>query len=240
MRNMSMIYRILSFLKISGNMVDTFAVYSVKWDYVVIALYAEKAGMKNMEKAAFIKLPEEKRKKIVDKAKDIYIEYDYESITIRFLTEKLGMNMTTFYRYFEEKDDLLVYAYRDLEMRTQYEDYSIIYRFINEYSDERDNAFFKACRNIHNREARNKLLKVEQEMLYPIIRQKLKKEKYNGRLLEEVDEDLIAYLYSSVAFNLYDYFDQFHITDIELQNQMKDYVFFSFFSHGICKPLKTE
>ena len=137
-----------------------------------------------MEKEAFLRLPEAKRELLLKKGKEAYVRYPFEDITIRFLTGELGIDLTTFYRYFESRDDLLIYAYRDLIGRTRYEDYALVYRFVNVYDDALDNDFFAACMRIGNahREIRDRLLQVEQDILYPIISRKLRAEKYAGRV----------------------------------------------------------
>ena len=120
-----------------------------------------------MEKEAFLRLPEAKRELLLKKGKEAYVRYPFEDITIRFLTGELGIDLTTFYRYFESRDDLLIYAYRDLIGRTRYEDYALVYRFVNVYDDALDNDFFAACMRIGNahREIRDRLLQVEQDIL---------------------------------------------------------------------------
>lgn len=50
---------------------------------------------------------------------------------------------------------------------------------------------------------------------------------------EEVDEDLVAYLFASISFNLFDYFDECRIRDFELQKRMKEYLYFTFFQNAI-------
>ena len=169
-----------------------------------------------MEKEAFLRLPEAKRELLLKKGKEAYVRYPFEDITIRFLTGELGIDLTTFYRYFESRDDLLIYAYRDLIGRTRYEDYALVYRFVNAH-----------------REIRDRLLQVEQDILYPIISRKLRAEKYAGRVRRDVDEDLAAYLFASISFNLFNYFDQCGITDPVLQANMKEYVYYRFFQNGI-------
>lgn len=188
-----------------------------------------------MEKEAFLRLPEAKRELLLKKGKETYVRYPFEDITIRFLTGELGIDLTTFYRYFESRDDLLIYAYRDLIGRTRYEDYALVYRFVNVYDDALDNDFFAACMRIGNahREIRDRLLQVEQDILYPIISRKLRAEKYAGRVRRDVDEDLAAYLFASISFNLFNYFDQCGLTDPVLQANMKEYVYYRFFQNGI-------
>lgn len=195
-----------------------------------------------MEKDAFLRLPEVKRQALLRKGKEVYIRYPFEEVTIRFLTGQLGIDLTTFYRYFDSRDDLLIYAYRELMGRTRHEDYALVYRFVNVYDDPLDNDFFAACVRISasNREIRGRLLKVEQDILYPLICRKLRAEKYAGRVRREVDEDLAAYLFASISFNLFNYFDECGITDPEMQKQMKEYVYFHFFQNAISAPEKGE
>ena len=195
----------------------------------------DRNGERYMEKAAFLRLPGKKRKTILEKGREIYIRYDYDEITIRFLTEKMGMDMATFYRYFENKDDLVVCAYRDLISRTKYEEYPPICRFINEYEDRTDQEFFAVCRRMTNKTIRDRLMEAERDVIYPIIRQQLRAEKYKGTIRDEVDVDLIAYLYSSIGTELFDFFEKHQITDQDLQEKMKQYVYFSFFMHGIAE-----
>ena len=171
-----------------------------------------------MEKAAFLRLSEKKRNMILEKGKDVYIRYDYDEITIRFLTEKIGMDMATFYRYFENKDDLLIYAYRDLISRTRYVECPPVCRFINEYEDETDQRFMDACRRMTGKVIRDRLMDAERDVVYPIIRQQLRAERYKGTIRDDVDVDLIAYLYSSIGPPLFDFFEKHQITDRQLQD----------------------
>ncbi len=193
-----------------------------------------------MEKAAFLRLSEKKRNMILEKGKDVYIRYDYDEITIRFLTEKIGMDMATFYRYFENKDDLLIYAYRDLISRTRYVECPPVCRFINEYEDETDQRFMDACRRMTGKVIRDRLMDAERDVVYPIIRQQLRAERYKGTIRDDVDVDLIAYLYSSIGPPLFDFFEKHQITDRQLQDKMKEYVFYTFFPHGIARGTARE
>ena len=59
-------------------------------------------------KSAFERLSLERKKKLIDTAMDLYFEMPFEEITIRILVDRLGINMNTFYRYFETKDDLFL------------------------------------------------------------------------------------------------------------------------------------
>ena len=46
---------------------------------------------------------------------DLFIEKDYEDVNIRMLTSKAGISIGSFYKYFDNKDDLYLYLMSEIE-----------------------------------------------------------------------------------------------------------------------------
>ena len=61
-----------------------------------------------MVKDAFKRLPIERRTAVMDSAMALYLEKPNDEITIRVLAAHLGINMATFYRWFDDKYDLCI------------------------------------------------------------------------------------------------------------------------------------
>ena len=60
-----------------------------------------------MPKETFVKLPEEKKDKIIKEAKKEFARVPFEQTSIKNIVEDADIARGSFYQYFESKEDLL-------------------------------------------------------------------------------------------------------------------------------------
>ena len=60
-----------------------------------------------MPKETFLKLPEEKKQKIIKSAKEEFSRASIEEASIKNIVEKAEIARGSFYQYFDSKEDLL-------------------------------------------------------------------------------------------------------------------------------------
>ena len=64
-------------------------------------------GGEKMPKETFVKLPEEKKDKIIKAAKKEFARVPFEQTSIKNIGEDADIARGSFYQYFESKEDLL-------------------------------------------------------------------------------------------------------------------------------------
>ena len=64
-------------------------------------------GGENMPKETFVKLPEEKKDKIIKAAKKEFERVPFEQTSIKNIANDAEIARGSFYQYFESKEDLL-------------------------------------------------------------------------------------------------------------------------------------
>lgn len=194
-------------------------------------------------KPAFERLSPERKKQLIDTAMDLYFEMPFEEITIRILVDRLGINMNTFYRYFETKDDLFLYIFKGImEKAMQKLDTAKIldgFQYMpGEVLDNREERFPEKLpdRVLHRVyfELQGEMQKMYKEAL--LFKQKA------GLIRKDADLDLLAYMYVTTEYNLFLYWKEKRPGQavVDAQGnvdpqwyQMKKYFFFDFFRYGI-------
>ena len=66
-----------------------------------------------MPKETFLKLPEEKKEKIIKAAKKEFARVPIENVSIKNIVEDADIARGSFYQYFESKEDLLIYILKE-------------------------------------------------------------------------------------------------------------------------------
>ena len=66
-----------------------------------------------MPKETFLKLPEEKKHKIIKAAKKEFARVPFEQTSIKNIVEEADIARGSFYQYFESKEDLLIYILKE-------------------------------------------------------------------------------------------------------------------------------
>lgn len=199
-------------------------------------------------KPAFYRLPEEKQKNLLNIATKLYIERPYEEVTARLLCKCMEINPATFYRYFESKEGLLfhlvemihskslAYHMEELE-RLGVDENSYFPAFSQEkpdYLTEQEEQFMLAC-NRFPQEVVHDIMFHLANSNQTYYREILKREQAAGKLREDVDIDLIAYMYATTGYNLMVYCTERGL-DQEAYVNRKIYFYYDFFYHGILTP----
>ena len=66
-----------------------------------------------MPKETFLKLPKEKKQKIIKSAKKEFARAPIENVSIKNIVEEADIARGSFYQYFESKEDLLIYILKE-------------------------------------------------------------------------------------------------------------------------------
>ncbi|MEC0203471.1 TetR/AcrR family transcriptional regulator [Paenibacillus lautus] len=206
-----------------------------------------------MPKSTFFRLDEARREEISNSAMHLFVDHLYEDITMKMVLDRLSMHPGTFYRYFEDKDDLYCLLIRNVtQKRAAYFNNSnedSLYRFfltglfgnvngivtepLNELEIKLTETFLYVPENI--------LLKVYLNVLkgesFPLIKDILRRMRVDGYLRPDIDDDLISFMFESMQFNLVMFFREFDIKDSKLQHKISKY-FADFMSHGLLEDHK--
>lgn len=70
-----------------------------------------------MPKNTFFRLDEARREEISNSAMHLFVDNPYEDITMKMILDSLSMHPGTFYRYFEDKDDLYCLLIRNVTQK---------------------------------------------------------------------------------------------------------------------------
>lgn len=206
-----------------------------------------------MPKNTFFRLDEARREEISNSAMHLFVDHLYEDITMKMVLDSLSMHPGTFYRYFEDKDDLYCLLIRNVvQKRAAYFNNSnedslfqffltglfgnvngIVTEPLNELEIKLTETFLYIPENI--------LLKVYLNVLkgesFPLIKGILRRMRVDGYLRPDIDDDLISFMFESMQFNLVMFFREFDIKDSKLQHKISKY-FADFMSHGLLEDHK--
>lgn len=206
-----------------------------------------------MPKNTFFRLDEARREEISDRAMQLFVDHLYEDISMKMVLDSLSMHPGTFYRYFEDKDDLYCLLIRNVtRKRAAYfnnstED-SLFQSFLtgmfgnvngtvaeplNELEIKLTETFLHIPEDI--------LLKVYLTVLkgesFPLIKDILRRLRVDGYLRPDIDDDLISFMFESMQFNLVMFYREFGIKDSALQHKLSQY-FADFMGHGLLEDHK--
>ena len=206
-----------------------------------------------MPKNTFFHLDEARREEIYNSAMHLFVDNLYEDITMKMVLDSLSMHPGTFYRYFEDKDDLYCLLIRNVtQKRAAYFNNSnedslfqffltgffgngngIVTEPLNELEIKLTETFLHIPEYI--------LLKIYLNVLkgesFPLIKDILRRMRVDGYLRPDIDDDLISFMFESMQFNLVMFFREFDIKDSKLQHKISKY-FTDFMGHGLLEDHK--
>lgn len=206
-----------------------------------------------MPKSTFFRLDEARREEISNSSMHLFVDNLYEDITMKMVLDSLSMHPGTFYRYFEDKDDLYCLLIRNVtQKRAAYFNNSnedsllqffltglfgsvngIVTEPLNELEIKLTETLLYIPENI--------LLKIYLNVLkgesFPLIKDILRRMRVDGYLRPDIDDDLISFMFESMQFNLVMFFREFDIKDSKLQHKISKY-FADFMSHGLLEDHK--
>ncbi|WP_405117544.1 TetR/AcrR family transcriptional regulator [Paenibacillus sp. FSL H8-0317] len=206
-----------------------------------------------MPKNTFFRLDEARREEISNSAMHLFVDNLYEDITMKMVLDSLSMHPGTFYRYFEDKDDLYCHLIRNVtQKRVAYfnnsnEDslYSYfltgLFGNVNGMVTEPLNELEIKLTKTFSYIPEDILLKVYVNVLkgesFPMIKDILRRMRVDGYLRPDVDDDLISFMFESMQLNLILFFREFDIKDSNLQHKISKY-FAEFMGHGLLEDHK--
>ncbi|WP_339309490.1 TetR/AcrR family transcriptional regulator [Paenibacillus sp. FSL R7-0313] len=206
-----------------------------------------------MPKNSFFRLDEARREEISNSAMHLFVNNLYEDITMKMVLDSLSMHPGTFYRYFEDKDDLYCQLIRNVtQKRAAYfsnsnEDslYSYfltgLFGNVNGMVTEPLNELEIKLTKTFSYIPEDILLKVYVNVLkgesFPMIKDILRRMRVDGYLRPDVDDDLISFMFESMQLNLILFFREFDIKDSKLQHKISKY-FAEFMGHGLLEDHK--
>lgn len=206
-----------------------------------------------MPKNTFFRLDEARREEISNSAMHLFVDNLYEDITMKMVLDSLSMHPGTFYRYFEDKDDLYCLLIRNVTQKRA--------AYFNNSNEDSLFQFFLAglFGNVNGivTEPLNELeIKLTETLLYipenillkiylnvlkgesfPLIKDILRRMRVDGYLRPDIDDDLISFMFESMQFNLVLFFREFDIKDSKLQHKISKY-FADFMGHGLLEDHK--
>lgn len=206
-----------------------------------------------MPKNTFFRLDKARQEEISNSAMHLFVDNLYEDITMKMVLDCLSMHPGTFYRYFEDKDDLYCHLIRNVTgKRAAYFNNSnedSLFQFflsglfgnvngiVTEPLNELEIKLTETFLNIPE----NTLLKLYLNVLkgesFPLIKDILRRMRVDGYLRPDIDDDLISFMFESMQFNLIMFFREFDIKDSKLQHKISKY-FTDFLGHGLLEDHK--
>ncbi|MCQ1530653.1 TetR/AcrR family transcriptional regulator [Lutispora saccharofermentans] len=196
-----------------------------------------------MPKKTFFNLPPDKRQRIIDAAYDIFVEEEYEKVSIRAITKKAGISLGSFYKYFDDKDELYLYLLTSIEKKIYdkekefkgifllRKDYIPIEKICSKREIEFDKTWYKAPVEV----MRKFYFGEYSKELNSIIRDELIELKNSGKLKDSLDIDFIFYLFVTLMFNILMYFREHNIEDHDEKLKIKNEFYTTLFLTGILK-----
>jgi AcrR family transcriptional regulator len=206
-----------------------------------------------MPKNSFFRLHEARREEISNSAMHLFVDSPYEDITMKMVLDCLSMHPGTFYRYFEDKDDLYCLLIRNVaQKRAAYfnnSDEDSLFRFFLTGLFESDTGI--VTEPLSELEIKltetllyipeNILLKVYLNVLkgesFPIIKDILRRMRVDGYLRPDIDDDLVSFMFESMQFNTIMFYREFDIKNSKLQHKISKY-FVDFMGHGLLEDHK--
>ncbi|WFR65610.1 TetR/AcrR family transcriptional regulator [Paenibacillus amylolyticus] len=207
-----------------------------------------------MPKNTFFRLNEARREEISTSAMHLFVEHLYEDITMKMVLDRLSMHPGTFYRYFEDKDDLYCLLIREVTQKRA--------RYFKEINEDSLFKFFLTglfgnVNGMGTEEPLNELeIKLTKTLLYipedillkiylnvlkgessPLIKDMLRRMRVDGYLRPDIDDDLISFMFEFMQFNLVMFYREFDIKDSDLQQKISKY-FTGFMGHGLLEDHK--
>ncbi|WP_313343362.1 TetR/AcrR family transcriptional regulator [Lacrimispora sp.] len=206
-----------------------------------------------MPKNTFFRLNESRREEITNSAMQLFVDNLYEDITMKMVLDRLSMHPGTFYRYFEDKDDLYCLLISNVtKKRAAYFNNSnkdsLFQFFLTGLLGNVDGTMTEPLNKLEIKLVEtflhipeHILLKVYLNVLkgesFPLIKDILRRMRIDGYLRPNIDDDLISFMFESMQFNLVMFFREFDIKEPELQNKIGKY-FADFMGHGLLEDFK--
>lgn len=196
-----------------------------------------------MPKKTFFQLPEEKRQRIINATYDEFIENEYDKVSIRGIAKRAEISVGSFYQYFDDKDELYIYLISAIErkiyivQKRETEDSMFTENVISidDICTEKEVKFDRTWYNVPMDIMRKFYFGEYFDMMGEDYRLELEELKEKGKLKEDIDIDLVVYMYVTSMFNILMYFNKYNIVDDAEKMEIKKKFFRDVIPYGIMK-----
>ena len=194
-----------------------------------------------MPKNTFTNLPDEKKQYIIDTCYDLFINIPYEKITIRDIVKETGISIGSFYKYFEDKEDLYLYLMLNIEKKytaKQREFYGP--HFLMQEPLKIENAYTPK-EVAFNRTWYKVPVEVHQHFYFgPYademnchLMEEIQQLQGEGVIRADIDLDFFYFMYSTTLFNMQMYFRNNGIEDDHEKLKIKNAFLRDIFLNGV-------
>lgn len=189
----------------------------------------------------FNNLPELKKNRILSIATDLFIDYKYEDLNIRQMAKEMEISIGSFYKYFEDKDDLYLYLLILTEQKVleaeltkrgtllKDDSYIPISEILTEKEVLLNNTWYDLPMDVMRKFYFGPYAK---ELNHLAFEDFLNYQK-QGKLKENLDVDFVYFLYITVMFNIQIYFRENNIKDINERLKLKRSFYGTILLNGI-------
>lgn len=196
-----------------------------------------------MPKQTFFNLSTDKQEKIIDRVSDIFIEKEYNDVSIREITSRAEISIGSFYQYFHDKDDLYIYLISRIEKKIydkemKEKEFFLVDRDILPIEDictqkeiDLNYTWYRAPVEVMMKFYFGK----DSKELNSNILDELIDLKNKDKLNDFLNIDFIFHIYSTSMFNIQMYFRDNNITDEKEKLRIKRNYYDKYFLKGILK-----
>lgn len=191
-------------------------------------------------KGAYLRLREDVRRDIEEKVKALYAHLPYEEVTARLICDTLGINLTTLYRWFDTKNDFYLYLMGTMTAKaavsadTVWDMDDFLPLTLNEEGKLTEDERLFALSWIHApRDVMASLVFDVYDLDNALVRNNLIRMQREGKVRADVDVELTAFLYSTIAYNIQQYIDAHGIDSPEEVIRIKHYIYYKLLRNGI-------
>ncbi|KPU43178.1 HTH-type transcriptional repressor KstR2 [Oxobacter pfennigii] len=196
-----------------------------------------------MPKKTFFNLPPEKKQRIIEATYDMFIDEKYENVNIREIASRSGISIGSFYQYFNDKDDLYLYFFNDIEKKYRARQKEIMDSIllgmetvpIEEVCTEKEIAFNRTWYKVPMEVMQKFYFGEYSKELNASLMDELIEFKKAGKLKDSVDIEFIFHFYATSMFNILTYFREHNITDENEKLELKRKYYKDIFLNGILK-----
>ena len=196
-----------------------------------------------MPKKAFLNLNMEKRSRISETAMRLFVDHPYEQLTVTQIIKNLSLHPTTFYRYFDNKEELYCYLLqsiaqkRSMTLSSIRDQRSDFFYYDDRLSDneltELEIRFVGTAKRLPVDVLQHMYMNVFLDETVSLHKSRLRLMRYDGKLRPDIDDDLIAYIGATIPFNIIMFGRAAGIEDDALLSKLNRYFFENFFLHGL-------
>lgn len=194
-----------------------------------------------MPKQTFYNLSEEKRERIIKATLEEFTEHKYESVLVANISKKADIPVGSFYQYFYDKDDLYLYLFFEMDQKflavceEKGKNYSEMKEYLPGIFSRIEVEFYETWHYVPDDVLRKFYFGEYDNKLFDLFDEKMKQYKKEGRLIDDIDIELIQYLYVTSSFNVYMYCKKKNIVDPEERFKIKKIFYEKIIGNGIFK-----